>query len=148
MDRRFLEHPDDDHHSHGLSPKSKRRKRSRTSNRMSWEDRLQQLREYKEDHGDLLIPIRYKDNPSLGKFVHNTREQYKLYQNPADKGKARRCSLTAERVKQLEDLGFVWSTERTKHQKEDWEARLEQLRQYKAKHGGRFCRKSADTLNE
>lgn len=105
---------------------------------MTWEERLQQLREYKDKHGDLLIPIRFKENPSLGKFVHNTREQHKLYQKPPIKsrsGKAKKCSLTAGRVHQLEELGFVWSTERSKHQKEDWEARLQQLKDYKAKHG-------------
>lgn len=127
-------------HSPPVSPQSKQRKRARTSHRMPWEQRLDQLRDYRSKHGDLLIPIRFKENPSLGKFVHNTREQFKLYQKPPGDtgGKAKRCSLTAERVRQLEELGFVWSTERTKHQKEDWEARLQQLRDYKSKHGGGF----------
>lgn len=124
------------HSNHEESPK--RRRCSRCTQRTTWEQRLQQLREYKDKHGDLLIPIRFKENPSLGKFVHNTREQHKLYQKPPTKsrsGKAKKCSLTAERVRQLEELGFVWSTERSKHQKEDWEARLQQLKDYKAKHG-------------
>jgi Helicase associated domain len=137
-------HDDDDEHHHDSpddgSPKPKRRKRTRSTHRMPWEERLQQLRDYKAKHGDLLIPIRFKENPSLGKFVHNTREQYKLFQKPPSNSKTKRCSLTAERVRQLEELGFLWSTERTKHQKEDWEARLQQLRDYKAKHGGKFHR--------
>jgi Helicase associated domain len=126
---------------------SKRRKRPRVSQpRLSWEERVEQLKNYKKEHGDLLIPIRYKGNPSLGKFVHNTREQYKLYHkhhqesnNSSGKPK-KKCTLSAERIRQLDELGFAWSTERTKHQEEDWEARLQQLRDYKAKHGGKSLR--------
>ena len=127
-------------------------KRKRSGHRISWEERIQQLQEYKEEHGDLLIPIRFKENPSLGKFVHNTREQYKLFSQQHEEGhendndshhknngktNTKKCSLTEERVQQLEELGFVWSTERSKHQKEDWEARLQQLKEYKAQHGGK-----------
>lgn len=31
--------------------------------------------------------------------------------------------------------GFVWNTERTRKQNEEWEQRLEQLQHYKAEHG-------------
>lgn len=103
--------------------------------RVAWNDRIAMLTKYKEDFGNLLIPIRYKVNPSLGKFVHNTREQYKLFHKKTPLSYKKKCSLTAERIQQLEDLGFVWSTERTKRQNEDWEARLIQLKQYKEKNG-------------
>ena len=107
--------------------------------RVSWEDRMEMLQRYKQEHGDLLIPIRYKQNPSLGKFVHNTREQYKLFHKRTPEGYKKKCSLTAERIAQLDDIGFVWSTERTKRQNEDWEGRLEQLKEYKKEHGVRVC---------
>ena len=110
-------------------------KKRSTPMRVSWEDRMDQLREYKEKHGDLLIPIRYSENKSLGKFVHNTREQYKLFHKKTPEGYKKKCSLTAERVKQLDDIGFVWSTERTKRQNDDWENRLDELKAYKEKHG-------------
>jgi hypothetical protein len=103
--------------------------------RVSWEDRIAMLKAYKEQHGDLLIPIRYKLNPSLGKFIHNTREQYKLYHKRCPPNYKKKCSLTAERIAQLDEIGFVWTTERTKRQNEDWEERLEQLKAYKDKHG-------------
>ena len=32
----------------------------------------------------------------------------------------KKCSLTADRIQQLEELGFAWTTERTKQQNEDW----------------------------
>lgn len=118
------------------STNSESNKRARTtSTRISWETRLQQLAEYKREHGNLLIPIRYKANVSLGKFVHNTREQYKLYNKVNPDGCKKRCSLTAERIEQLDALGFVFSTERSKQQNEDWNARLQQLKQYIEKNG-------------
>jgi hypothetical protein len=103
--------------------------------RVAWNDRMEMLRKYREEFGNLLIPIRYKLNPSLGKFVHNTREQYKLFHKKTPLSYKKKCSLTAERIQQLEDLGFVWCTERTKRQNEDWESRLIQLNQYKEKNG-------------
>jgi hypothetical protein len=75
--------------------------------RVAWNDRIAMLSKYKEDFGNLLIPIRYKLNPSLGKFVHNTREQYKLFHKKTPVSYKKKCSLTAERIQQLEDLGFV-----------------------------------------
>jgi Helicase associated domain len=103
--------------------------------RVSWEERLKMLVDYKQKHGNLLIPIRYKENPSLGKFVHNTREQYKLYNKNKGEVCKKKCSLTAERIQQLNDIGFVWSTDRAKRQEEDWNERLEQLKRYKEVHG-------------
>lgn len=123
--------------SSNRSPPTKRQRtvKSPTHRRTSWEERLQQLQDYKSKHGDLLIPIRFKDNPSLGKFVHNTREQYKLFHRAAEPGKTKKCSLTVRRIEQLEDIGFLWSAERSKHQKEDWEARVKQLQEYKDVYG-------------
>jgi hypothetical protein len=112
-------------------------KRRSTPTRVSWEDRIQMLHEYKEQHGSLLIPIRYKLNPSLGKFVHNTREQYKLFHKLTPEGYKKKCSLTAERIQQLNDIGFMWNTDRTKRQNDGWEGRLDQLKNYKELHGVR-----------
>lgn len=113
-------------------------KRARTlPTRVAWEDRLASLRAYKTEHGHLNIPIRYKANPSLGKFVHNTREQFKLYHHQCKPGYQKRCSLTPERVVELDAIGFIWTTERVKRQNEDWAGRLEQLKEYKDQHGVR-----------
>ena len=122
----------------------RKRRRTTSAHRTSWEERLRQLRDYKARYGDLLIPIRFKENPSLGKFVHNSREQYKIFHKAPGPGKPKKkkCSLTRERIEQLEELGFLWSAERSKHQKEDWEARLKQLKKYKEKYGGKFTKSS------
>ena len=96
---------------------------------------MNQLKAYIAEHGNLAIPIRYKHNPSLGKFVHNTREQYKLFHNRTKAGYKKKCSLTEARIQELEDMGFLWTTERSKRQNDDWNNRLEQLKEYKIAHG-------------
>ncbi len=103
--------------------------------RLPWDERISELKAYKAAHGNLLIPIRYKPNPSLGKFVHNTREQYKLFHKKTPEGYKKKCSMTAARIAELEEIGFVWTTERNKRQDEDWSERIKQLEEYKAKHG-------------
>ena len=128
---------------------TKKQRTQRQQQRTPWEERLAQLQAYKDEHGHLEIPIRYKPNPSLGKFVHNTREQYKLYlrlqQQPQDAvagapSKPKKCPLTSERVAQLEALGFVFSAGRTEQQEQGWQSGLQQLKEYKEEHGDCFVR--------
>lgn len=85
--------------------------------------------------GDLLIPIRYKKNPSLGKFVHNCREQWKLFNGLTKPDYKKKCNLTAERIAELESIGFVWNTQRRARQAQDWEKRFQQLVEYKKEQG-------------
>jgi hypothetical protein len=33
---------------------------------VDWEDRLEELRQYKQKHGDCLVPNKYAENPQLG----------------------------------------------------------------------------------
>lgn len=125
---------DNDNENEPPKEKSPPKKRAMVPNRVSWEERLQQLKEYKEQHGNLLIPIRYKPS-NLGKFVHNTREQFKLFHKQTPEGYKKKCSLTASRIRQLDELGFCWTTERTKRQNDDWQKRLQQLKNFRDKNG-------------
>lgn len=90
----------------GVKPPPAKRK---APTRISWDDRVDMLKAYKAEHGNLLIPIRYKENPSLGKFIHNTREQFKLFHKRTPEGYKKKCSLTLERIAQLDEIGFLWS---------------------------------------
>ena len=121
----------------GTAEGNNKRARRVVPSRISWEQRMAALIAFKEEHGHLQIPIRYKKNLSLGKFVHNTREQYKLFHNQSKSGYQKRCSLTIERINDLNSIGFIWTTERIKKQNDDWNSRLEQLKEYKALHGVR-----------
>ncbi|CAK8989814.1 UvrABC system protein B (Protein UvrB) (Excinuclease ABC subunit B) [Durusdinium trenchii] len=65
----------------------------------SWESWYNRLRQYKEEHGNVLVPHKYKtaDGYSLGTWVTTQR------------GANARGELAAERVALLDEQDFVWS---------------------------------------
>ena len=77
---------------------------TRASWTATWMDRANQLREYRLQHGNTLVPKRYKANPALGNWVNKQRQHYRKLCLP-DK---QPCSLTQERVDILNQLGFCW----------------------------------------
>jgi hypothetical protein len=65
----------------------------------TWTDKYNELRAYKAKHGHTQIPSSYGN---LGVWVGTQRKQYRLMQQG-------RCThMTPERVKLLEQLGFLW----------------------------------------
>jgi hypothetical protein len=75
------------------------------------EQRINELRAWKEQHGHLHVPTR---SGPLGKWVCATRIKY-------HNGK-----LDPTIVAQLEEIGLEWS---------EWDSRYEELKEYKAQHG-------------
>ena len=67
-----------------------------------WMQRLNELRQYKEQFGDCLVPRNYEAAPGLGSWIHNQRTQYKLFKAGIH------SRITPERVELLESVGFVW----------------------------------------
>ena len=90
------------------------------TNYASWNTLLEQLAEYKVQFGHCLVPQRYPANPTLGKWVSTQRSDYRMYQG----GKP--SSMTAERIRLLESVGFDWGTNYA-----SWNTLLEQLCEYK-----------------
>ena len=76
------------------------------------------LKAYKREHGDCHVPRSYKPNSQLAKWV---KEQRKVYSEQ---------QLSAERIKNLEELGFEWNPNQTK-----WEQMFAALKAYKQAHG-------------
>jgi hypothetical protein len=68
-----------------------------------WQMRVNQLLEYKREHGDCLVPVQYPTNRQLGRWVSTQRKYRKLF----NEGKATR--ITEKRIKQLTSIGFVWN---------------------------------------
>ena len=62
----------------------------------SWEKMFEALVEYKKEYGDCNVPDDWPGNPQLGIWVSNMR--------------SRKDILTSDRVKRLNELGFVWRT--------------------------------------
>jgi len=83
----------------------------------AWDEKLQELRAFKDANGHLNVP-RY--SPEFKSLCHWTRYQRERKQS----GK-----LTPSQVQALEELGFQWMTV-----KDSWEENFEKLRKYQEQH--------------
>ena len=90
----------------------------------SWNERLQQLRDYKVLFGHCLVPQQYAYNQELGHWVSNQRKYYNSHQ------KGRKSPMTAELIRALESVGFEWKTSAAV-----WNERIAQLREFKEQFG-------------
>ena len=93
----------------------------------SWEDRIADLEAFRQANGHCDVPIRREEPQSIATWVD---EQRKLYRLKHVKGK--KTALTDEREAQLTAMGFSWY----KYGPTSWEDRIEDLKRYKALHGG------------
>ncbi|GAX24617.1 hypothetical protein FisN_21Lh282 [Fistulifera solaris] len=71
-------------------------------NRPEWDQRYNELLEYKEKNGDCKVPQHYKENKALGKWVAKQREQFKLLKQ------GKHSFLTEDRLEKLNNVGFAW----------------------------------------
>ena len=90
-----------------------------------WGRRLGQLRQYKVEYGDCLVPDGFLSNPKLARWVREQRGQYKYLKE------GRPSHMTQKRMNALNKIGFTWSLRR----KVDWKDRYEELVAFKAKRG-------------
>jgi hypothetical protein len=95
-----------------------------------WEDNFHELMRYRQRTGDCLVPYRGKENPTLARWVKRQRYQYRK------KIEGRPSAMTEERVKILEEAGFIWDLHAAV-----WEERLEELKAFRKTH--RHCNVSA-----
>jgi len=98
---------------------------------VTWEERMEQLQEYKETHGHIMVP---KSHPILGPFVQKQRSQYALYE------KGKKCHMTEDRMKQLDVMGFVFLAgprlpERDPSKNKSWDERFTEMLEYKETYG-------------
>jgi len=69
-----------------------------------WEQRFNELCEFKRENGHTNVPEKYAPNKSLGKWVSNQRHRRKLL----DAGKKAK-GMTRTRVEKLDAVGFEWT---------------------------------------
>lgn len=67
-----------------------------------WDEKLEELLQYREIHGHCNVPSRFAENRQMAVWVKRQRRQYKFY----CEGKP--SSMTEERIAILEGLGFQW----------------------------------------
>ena len=102
-------------------------KRSMNYTNSTWEERLQQLAEYKKEFGNTNVPQRYEKNKRLGRWVMLQKRQCRLLEE------GKRSSMTKNHLLSLRELGFDWKRERETNF--TWEERLQQLAEYKKEFG-------------
>jgi hypothetical protein len=72
-----------------------------------WEERLNELRAFREKHGHCNVPTKYPENPQLAVWAKCQRRQIKLYLTQAANGKG--SHMTLERIAKLIDARFVFN---------------------------------------
>ena len=72
--------------------------------RTLWDERYEELRDYRVQHGHCTVPFSYSEKPLLASWVKRQRYQYKC------KMRGEHSHLTDERQAMLDNLGFVWDT--------------------------------------
>lgn len=100
-----------------------RKQAGRPSNDKRFNEKCDLLeQQFKSKHGHCNVPV---SHPTLGNWVNNQRLAYRAE------------TLSAARIKKLEDLGFHWNVTRGVSPDETkWDAMLEQLTEYKEKNEG------------
>ncbi len=65
-------------------------------NQKSWEERFEELLEYKAKNGDCQVPVRFKENQQLATWVRTQRRNYK------------EGTIDTDKKQKLENIGFIW----------------------------------------
>jgi hypothetical protein len=91
---------------------------------MAWRRRIEQLKQFREEHGHCIVPDPYAPDRAFGWWARNVRHQ-------------RRCGrLSEKRFRQLDALGFAWTISWDGPQV--WDLRLRELKRFRKEHG--HCR--------
>lgn len=116
-----------------------------------FEYRFKELLEYKEEHGDLMIPHKFPKNPSLGTWVDTQRRRYRKFiatqkeqkdlesqqnidQNTGEYGGCEgsegmqgrgNTAISKDQVQRLLEIGFVFKPRLSRQ--ETWNRRFEEL---------------------
>ena len=77
---------------------------------VAFEKRCRELMEFKEIFGHCNVPATYVDNVSLGLWCRKLRWLYNIIQ----KGFKPDRNLSPDRIKCLEEIGFQWTTNRSR----------------------------------
>jgi hypothetical protein len=115
-----------------------------------WFQRLQELKAYKQIHGDALVPSDYLENPSLGDWVSSQRRDYAHYlkikeinerlrgvevlddkvKDELERLTKRSGGMTEKRIELLDAEGFVWDVYEAQ-----WINKFQELKEYRRNHG-------------
>jgi len=90
----------------------------------SWTEKFRELVDFRREYGHCLVPNSFPVNQALAAWVKRQRYQYKL------KLDNRRSTLSDQRIRALNGIGFVWYSHVAA-----WDERLNELVRYKYRNG-------------
>jgi hypothetical protein len=89
-----------------------------------WNKQYAQLVEFKRKHGHCIVPTKYEDDASLGKWVSWQRQSHS------------KNTIRLDRMKLLDEIGFVWRVDKTVSREDPkWNKQFEKLVEFKQKNG-------------
>jgi len=112
------------------------RHKTRKSHETRWNKTIEELKSYRKKYGHTEIPQEYDENPQLGRWVMNQRTFYRMNQVGIN------TTLNEDRIKQLEQLGFVWGV-----REKQWWTMFGRLKDYQKLHGHVII-ETSDFVNE
>jgi hypothetical protein len=89
-----------------------------------WDERFQELLQFREQYGHCLVPHNWEHNKEMAQWVKRQRYQFKL------RCQGQRNMLTDERLRALEEIGFIWSSHYA-----NWDEKFQELKEFSLKHG-------------
>lgn len=90
------------------------------AHKAAWMEKYDELCEYRNYHGDCMIPLQYPSNPSLGVWVDQQRQHYSRRMSGRTKH-----SMTDERVQLLDAIDFCWNAQDAR-----WLIQFEELKDH------------------
>jgi len=107
---------DEDCNSHSEDETSAKNQGKTQKRYEKWNNKLEELHEYKRNFGDCLVPFKFPSNRGLGRWVNQQRTEYKHMQDK------QLSYMTSERIRLLEEVGFVWNADTYR-----WKLKLQEL---------------------
>eukprot|EP00526_Cylindrotheca_closterium_P003732 CAMPEP_0113639520 /NCGR_PEP_ID=MMETSP0017_2-20120614/20731_1 /TAXON_ID=2856 /ORGANISM="Cylindrotheca closterium" /LENGTH=1249 /DNA_ID=CAMNT_0000550735 /DNA_START=34 /DNA_END=3783 /DNA_ORIENTATION=- /assembly_acc=CAM_ASM_000147 len=97
-----------------------------------WNQRMQELQKFKDEHGHFRVPSNTEAYNSLFHWLHNNHHHYIKLQKGVKSPR-----LTSERISQLKAIGFDFNEQRTGPNRDDvrWMQRVQELQKFKEDHG-------------
>jgi hypothetical protein len=89
-----------------------------------WLISYEELKEYRTEYGDCIVPRGFPPNPRLASWVAEQRKQYKLHKD------GKNSSITLQRIELLEEIDFAWNA-----QEAAWERHIDDLQNFKEEYG-------------
>ncbi|KAG7341272.1 type III restriction enzyme [Nitzschia inconspicua] len=102
------------------------------SNELKWNNIVQRLKEYKQQHGHTNVPHKYNDGqrPHLGMWVSKQRVMYRDHQNQMNA----LAFKAKKKIKILDSLGFEWNPGRKDELEKTWMSHFEDMKRFVKKY--------------